>query len=62
MKEMICTTPTWSDILPMLIRMIEHGDSVTRADSIKELECMAAFADNHIKHLNDYISGENKGN
>lgn len=51
MKEMICETPTWSNILPVLVRMIEQGGSVTRANSIKELERMAALADNYIKHF-----------
>jgi hypothetical protein len=51
MKQAIDTTPTWSDILPALVAVIEDSNAIGKTNAIKELERMAQIADKHIQYL-----------
>lgn len=43
--QTIDLTPTWSEILPALLRIMESGNAEGRAQAFKELRRMAALAD-----------------
>lgn len=45
-------TPTWADVLPLLLASIESGNSVAHDAAKKELQRMATAADNY----NDFVS------
>jgi 2-methylcitrate dehydratase PrpD len=51
MKQAIDTTPTWSDILPALVAVIEDSNAIGKTNAIKELEKMAAVADKYVEYL-----------
>ena len=48
MKQTIDLTPTWSNILPLLILGIQEGDYKTAKE---ELERMAAIADKYVEQM-----------
>lgn len=45
----IDVTPSWSEILPVLLVLLESGPFESKAFARKELKRMAALADSYVK-------------
>ena len=57
---MIDLTPTWSEILPALLLILESGTDTGRAVAIAELKRMALLADDTMARSRGRIAYENR--
>lgn len=60
MREIIDPTPSWADVAPMLIAVIEDGSSEGRLNARKELRRMGEILDAHneaLQRVKQYDAG-----
>lgn len=56
-EKTIDATPTWSEILDLLIHVIENGSSRAKKSARLELSRMAQLADREVARQKEKISG-----
>ena len=55
MPQMIDCTPTWSNVLPILLELVQNPK--THTDATIELERMAELADRYVSMVKEKVSG-----